>query len=147
MKKKILIVFGTRPEAIKLAFLIKALKKNFLVKVCVTTQHKQMLKQVSAEPGLGTQSQKVPSSVLEAELAEIEALITEKLLYLQRYGAFVREIFPGVVEFYSTRAGAPVLLNWHFGEEAVSQWLSLDGEMSEPSEIVDQSLFGNPILH
>lgn len=46
MKKKILIVFGTRPEAIKLAFLIKALKKNFLVKVCVTTQHKQMLKQV-----------------------------------------------------------------------------------------------------
>ena len=46
MKKKILIVFGTRPEAIKLAFLIKALKKNFLVKVCVTTQHKQMLQQV-----------------------------------------------------------------------------------------------------
>jgi len=29
MKKKILIVFGTRPEAIKLAFLIKALKKIF----------------------------------------------------------------------------------------------------------------------
>ena len=111
------------------------------------TIRKQMLKQVSAEPGLGTQSQKVPSSVLEAELAEIEALITGKLLHLQRYGAFVREIFPGVVEFYSTRAGAPVLLNWHFGEEAVSQWLSLDGEMSEPSEIVDQSLFGNPILH
>ena len=111
------------------------------------TIRKQMLKQVSAEPGLGTQSQKVPSSVLEAELAEIEALITEKLLHLQRYGDFVREIFPGVVEFYSTRAGAPVLLNWHFGEEAVSQWLSLDGEMSEPSEIVDQSLFGNPILH
>lgn len=46
MKKKILIVFGTRPEAIKLAFLIKALKKHYLVKVCVTTQHKQMLQQV-----------------------------------------------------------------------------------------------------
>jgi len=44
--KKILFIFGTRPEAIKLALLIKELKKNFNVKVCVTTQHKQMLKQV-----------------------------------------------------------------------------------------------------
>ena len=46
--KKILIIFGTRPEAIKMAPLINELKtrKTFNVKVCVTGQHKQMLNQV-----------------------------------------------------------------------------------------------------
>ena len=46
--QKILTVFGTRPEAIKMAPLIKALQndKNFLVKVVVTAQHRQMLDQV-----------------------------------------------------------------------------------------------------
>jgi UDP-N-acetylglucosamine 2-epimerase (non-hydrolysing) len=47
--KKILIVFGTRPEAIKLAPLINRLKKHesrFHVFVCVTAQHRQMLDQV-----------------------------------------------------------------------------------------------------
>ena len=48
MIKKILIVFGTRPEAIKMAPLVKEFKKNseFDVKVCVTAQHRQMLDQV-----------------------------------------------------------------------------------------------------
>ncbi len=48
MKKKILISFGTRPEAIKLAKLIYFLKKEktFNVKICVSGQHRQMLKQV-----------------------------------------------------------------------------------------------------
>ena len=48
MSKKILIIFGTRPEAIKLAKLIDLLKKNkkFEVKICVTGQHEQMLNQV-----------------------------------------------------------------------------------------------------
>jgi len=47
--KKILIVFGTRPEAIKLAPLIKEFEKHtdiFNTKVCVTAQHRQMLDQV-----------------------------------------------------------------------------------------------------
>jgi len=47
--KKILIVFGTRPEAIKMAPLIKYFKQNastFDVKVCVTAQHREMLDQV-----------------------------------------------------------------------------------------------------
>lgn len=44
---KILICFGTRPEAIKMAPLYHELKKsNFEVKVCVTAQHRQMLDQV-----------------------------------------------------------------------------------------------------
>ena len=46
--KKILIVFGTRPEAIKLAILIRELKNNkkFNVRVCITAQHREMLDQV-----------------------------------------------------------------------------------------------------
>lgn len=47
--KKILIVFGTRPEVIKMAPLVAALKKekSFKTFVCSTGQHKEMLKQVS----------------------------------------------------------------------------------------------------
>ena len=45
---KILIVFGTRPEAIKMCPLVHALKddSSFDVKVCVTAQHREMLDQV-----------------------------------------------------------------------------------------------------
>ena len=43
---KILAVFGTRPEAIKMAPVISALDDNFDVKICVTAQHRQMLDQV-----------------------------------------------------------------------------------------------------
>ena len=46
--KKILSVFGTRPEAIKIAPVISALGKlsNIDSRVCVTAQHRQMLDQV-----------------------------------------------------------------------------------------------------
>jgi UDP-N-acetylglucosamine 2-epimerase (non-hydrolysing) len=47
--KKILIVFGTRPEAIKMAPLVKEFQKHptvFDTKVCVTAQHREMLDQV-----------------------------------------------------------------------------------------------------
>lgn len=47
--KKILLVFGTRPEAIKMAPLVKALQADtdhFETRVCVTAQHRQMLDQV-----------------------------------------------------------------------------------------------------
>ena len=43
---KILAVFGTRPEAIKMAPVIRALEGHFDVKICVTAQHRQMLDQV-----------------------------------------------------------------------------------------------------
>jgi len=49
MIKKILIVFGTRPEAIKMAPLVKSFEKKsnlFELKVCVTAQHREMLDQV-----------------------------------------------------------------------------------------------------
>ncbi|SHI67292.1 UDP-N-Acetylglucosamine 2-epimerase [Mesonia phycicola] len=47
--KKNLIVFGTRPEAIKMAPLVKAFEQNtahFETKVCITAQHREMLDQV-----------------------------------------------------------------------------------------------------
>ncbi len=49
MKKKLMLVFGTRPEAIKMAPLVKEFEKHpdkFETIVCVTGQHRQMLDQV-----------------------------------------------------------------------------------------------------
>jgi len=46
---KVFSIFGTRPEAIKMAPIIKGLKKQsekFLSRVCVTDQHREMLDQV-----------------------------------------------------------------------------------------------------
>ena len=43
---KVLVVFGTRPEAIKMAPVIRALNGKLEVKVCVTAQHREMLDQV-----------------------------------------------------------------------------------------------------
>ena len=45
---KVLSVFGTRPEAIKMAPVVKALAEDpyFDARVCVTAQHRQMLDQV-----------------------------------------------------------------------------------------------------
>ena len=46
--KKVMLVFGTRPEAIKMCPLVNELKtrKNIQAIVCVTAQHRQMLDQV-----------------------------------------------------------------------------------------------------
>lgn len=49
MLKKNLIIFGTRPEAIKMAPLVKAFQRHsdvFDTRVCVTAQHREMLDQV-----------------------------------------------------------------------------------------------------
>lgn len=48
MERKVCVIFGTRPEAIKLCPVVLALKANpvFDCKVCVTGQHREMLQQV-----------------------------------------------------------------------------------------------------
>lgn len=49
MKKKVLVIFGTRPEAIKMVPVIKELQNHedsFEVRVCITAQHRQMLDQI-----------------------------------------------------------------------------------------------------
>jgi len=43
---KVMVVFGTRPEAVKLAPVVHALRRRMSVSVCVTAQHRQMLDQV-----------------------------------------------------------------------------------------------------
>ena len=50
LKRRILLVFGTRPEAINLAPVIGALQHESAaeVRVCVTAQHREMLDQVLA---------------------------------------------------------------------------------------------------
>ncbi|MGB3592366.1 MAG: UDP-N-acetylglucosamine 2-epimerase (non-hydrolyzing) [Nonlabens sp.] len=48
-KKKVLIIFGTRPEAIKMAPLVQEFQteaESFETRVCVTAQHREMLDQV-----------------------------------------------------------------------------------------------------
>ena len=48
-KKKVMLVFGTRPEAIKMCPLVKEFQKHpteFETIVCVTGQHREMLDQV-----------------------------------------------------------------------------------------------------
>jgi len=54
MTKKVSVIFGTRPEAIKLAPVIQALQRDprFACHVCVTAQHRQMLDQVLEVFGL-----------------------------------------------------------------------------------------------
>ena len=46
--KKVMLVFGTRPEAIKMCPLVNELKQHDTIEtvVCVTGQHKEMLDQV-----------------------------------------------------------------------------------------------------
>lgn len=43
---RLLVIFGTRPEAIKLAPVVDACSASFDVRVCVTAQHREMLDQV-----------------------------------------------------------------------------------------------------
>lgn len=53
--KKILIVYGTRPEAIKMAPLVKEFQKHpesFKIIVCLTGQHRQMLDQINSFFGI-----------------------------------------------------------------------------------------------
>ena len=47
-KLKVLTVFGTRPEGIKMAPIVKLLNedKRFIQRVCITAQHRDMLDQV-----------------------------------------------------------------------------------------------------
>jgi len=86
MKKEILFIFGTRPEAIKMAPIINEMKKNsfFNTKVCVTAQHRQMLDQVleifSIQPDFDLDLMKPNQSLTELTknvLKNIERVLTE----------------------------------------------------------------------
>ena len=86
MIKKVLTVFGTRPEAIKMAPLVKALEQDshFEAKVCVTAQHREMLDQVlelfDIEPDFDLNLMKAGQSlndVTSAILLNLKPVLTE----------------------------------------------------------------------
>jgi len=78
MVKKILIVFGTRPEAIKMAPVISELTDHFEVKVCVTAQHREMLDQVlnlfSIQPDYDLQIMRDQQNLFDITIKVLEGL-------------------------------------------------------------------------
>ena len=82
---KVLVVFGTRPEAIKMAPVIRELKKypdQVECKVCVTAQHREMLDQVlrlfNIEPDYDLkimENNKTPTLVVSTVLVRIEPIL------------------------------------------------------------------------
>lgn len=87
MKKKVMLVFGTRPEAIKMCPLIKELKKRKGIQtlVCVTGQHREMLEQVlkvfKIEPEYNLSIMKKNQSLFDVTISILEKikLILEKV--------------------------------------------------------------------
>lgn len=78
--KKILLVFGTRPEAIKMCPLVNELKKRKSIetKVCVTGQHRQMLEQVlkvfSVEPDYNLEIMKERQTLFDVTINILEKI-------------------------------------------------------------------------
>jgi len=85
---KVLVVFGTRPEAIKMAPVIRELKKypgKVKCKVCVTGQHREMLDQVlrlfNIEPDYDLkimESNQTPTQVASAVLSRLEPILKDE---------------------------------------------------------------------
>jgi len=83
--QRVLVVFGTRPEAIKLAPVIKELRQypaDFICRVCVTGQHRQMLTQVltlfQIEPDHDLnimEERQSPSQIVASVSTQIESVL------------------------------------------------------------------------
>lgn len=78
--KKIMLIFGTRPEAIKMCPLVKELQKrpSFTTVVCVTGQHRQMLDQVlevfGVEPDYDLSIMKERQTLFDVTISILEKL-------------------------------------------------------------------------
>lgn len=117
--KNVLVIFGTRPEAIKMAPVVKALQRSSSIKVsvCVTAQHRHMLDQVldlfEISPDYDLDLMRpnqnlvaVTSAVLEKVSAILESLSPELVLvhgdtttsFAAALAAFYRKIPVGHVE-------------------------------------------------
>lgn len=90
--KKVMLVFGTRPEAIKMCPLVNELKtrKNIEAIVCVTGQHKEMLEQVLEAFSV------VPDYNL-AIMKERQTLFDVTTNILERIKAVLEEVKPDIV--------------------------------------------------
>ena len=111
MKKKILIVFGTRPEAIKMAPVVNAFKLNekFITKVCVTAQHREMLDQVlgffEIEPSFDLNLMKPNQTLynLTAEIITGMKLVLEDFMpdFVLVHGDTTTTMAASIAAFYS----------------------------------------------
>ncbi len=111
MKKKILFILGTRPEAIKLAPIISHLKSNnsnFETSVCSTGQHKEMLDQVvdffnikiDYDLGLMTKNQTL-SQLSSKILSSLDEIIKKvKPDYIFVHGDTTTSTFSAISAFY-----------------------------------------------
>ncbi len=166
MSLKLLSIFGTRPEAIKMAPLVAALDKEPSIRsvVCVTGQHRQMLDQVMALFGLSATHDldvMVPNQTLNGlfarMIARVDAVIEEeKPDYVLVHGdtstaaacalaAFHRRVPIGHVEA-GLRTGN---LSMPFPEEmnrrvvdAIGNWLFAP-TMSSKANLLQENLSGN----
>ena len=91
-KKKVLVVFGTRPEAIKMCPLVNELKKRINIKVivCVTGQHRQMLDQVLEAFGV------IPDYDLSI-MKDKQTLFDITTSILEKIKSVLKEVKPDVV--------------------------------------------------
>jgi UDP-N-acetylglucosamine 2-epimerase (non-hydrolysing) len=142
IQRKLLVVFGTRPEAIKLAPLIIELKKfdsQFVTKTCVTGQHRQMLDQVldifdlvpDIDLNLMKNSQDLTDITSSVLIAMREVLGNEKPDLVIVHGDTTTAFAAALASFYH---GIPVahveaglrthILNSPFPEEANRQIVS-----------------------
>lgn len=116
MKKKILIAFGTRPEAVKFAPLIQALRSDPNVEcyVCLTGQHREMVEQV-------IRFFKIKVDVNLRLMRNNQSLesISEKLI--TKFGEVVRRINPDLVFVLGDTATAVmVALTSYYAETRVA---------------------------
>lgn len=90
--KKVMLVFGTRPEAIKMCPLVNALKKRKTIEtiVCVTGQHRQMLDQVLETFNI------IPDYDLEI-MKEQQTLFDISINILKQIEAVLQQVKPDVV--------------------------------------------------
>src|SRR5690554_5421068 len=79
-KIRVMSIFGTRPEAIKMAPLVKELEKNEQIEslVCVTAQHREMLDQVldifDIDPDYDLDIMKNRQSITDITIGALEGL-------------------------------------------------------------------------
>lgn len=92
MSRKIMVVFGTRPEAIKMCPLVKELKtrENLNIVVCVTGQHRQMLDQV-------LDAFKVTPDYDLSIMKEKQTLFDVTINILERMKSILEDVKPDVV--------------------------------------------------
>jgi UDP-N-acetylglucosamine 2-epimerase (non-hydrolysing) len=111
-KEKIMFVFGTRPEAIKMAPIIVELKKQkkyFEVLVCSTGQHKEMLNQVidffdikiDYDLQLMSKNQSISSLSSKILTSVSEVLSKENPTYVFVHGDTTTTAFASIAAFYN----------------------------------------------